>query len=575
MATGNYWQRFEGRQHSRRRMLKGSVAGAAGAAALALAGCRQESTPATTSTESAAPQVKRGGVFVHPNLGGLLSGEWSGLDPHVLNGSYTGIMGLFYQNLIRPDPRTWDPEPEIAQKWEQPSDTTYIFTLAQGIKWHNKPPVRGRELTAQDVVYSLDRARTDDPKFQNRALLESVDKFEVVDKSTVRVTTKVPDVTVLFNLADLALRIVSPEAIEQWGTGNLTTAERGIGTGAYIIQSLDDVNVSHVRNPDYWMPGLPYLDEVKVVKFGDQEAEWAAFQAGQVHITQVPGNQSKRVLAEQRNRYGLEWLTDTNLWQTWVNTGKPPFNDARVGRALRLLVDHTEFISGWAEVWYGTGTFASHFPHILQVKGWDFTDDEYKQARTPLFLEWKQPKDDAAREALSLLSAAGFTKDKPLSFELSNANIAAAQAASQLLQSQYARLGQGVIQTELRFADNITHVAQQRQGQYDVAGPINRGSYLEPDQALTQIFHSRSALNYNKFNDPRVDQMIERQRRLFNPQERKTFVKEILTYLIQNAPNTTACTRDQLNAMQIYVKDIAPVGGRTPGHQYEKVWFDV
>ena len=84
-----------------------------------------------------------------------------------------------------------------------------------------------------------------------------------------------------------------------------------------------------------------------------------------------------------------------------------PLDDARVTRALRLLVDHDEFLTGWVVDWYGRGRHGG----VLRIgaRPWDFTHDEYSQ-----MLEWKKPKDDAAKEAISLLSAAGYTKDNPL-----------------------------------------------------------------------------------------------------------------------------------------------------------------
>ena len=86
-------------------------------------------------------------------------------------------------------------------------------------------------------------------------------------------------------------------------------------------------------------------------------------------------------------------------------------DDARVPRALRLLIDHDEFITAWAETVFGRGAHGSIFP--LALADWDLTQDEYKQQ-----LEWKQPKDDAIKEALSMLSAAGFDKQTPLRFSL-------------------------------------------------------------------------------------------------------------------------------------------------------------
>ena len=57
-------------------------------------------------------------------------------------------------------PGTFPIEGDLAESWTQPNETTYVFKLREGVRWHAKPPVNGRELTAEDVVYSVERFRT-------------------------------------------------------------------------------------------------------------------------------------------------------------------------------------------------------------------------------------------------------------------------------------------------------------------------------------------------------------------------------------------------------------------------------
>jgi peptide/nickel transport system substrate-binding protein len=72
-------------------------------------------------------------------------------------------------------------EPDLAERWEVPNDTTYIFHLRRGVQWHNKPPVNGRELVAEDVKFSYDRFLTEQGN-PERQLLDSVDRVEEVDR---------------------------------------------------------------------------------------------------------------------------------------------------------------------------------------------------------------------------------------------------------------------------------------------------------------------------------------------------------------------------------------------------------
>jgi peptide/nickel transport system substrate-binding protein len=583
-----HWERSRNLSLSRRSLLGRAALGSGGLALALAAGCSEskpsDDTRLRTSgsagsagtgarATAVAKQPKRGGTIVH-KLGDTLEAFSSGFDPHVLNGAYTSLMGLFYQNLVSYNQSTLDPEPEIAQKWEQPDPATWVFHLAPGIKWHNKPPVNGRALTAADVLYSLERVRTNDPKFINRALFASIDQIQATDDATLRLTTKGPDVTVLANLADVSVVVVAREVFDKGEKP--TTAEQVIGTGAFVLQNYQpNVGATLVRNPAYWKPGLPYLDGMKLQNMLDAQAAFAAFLAGQLDITIIPGQESKKFLADQANKYTTGWAEDLASQIVWMNTQKKPFDDPRVVRAFRLLVDHNEVIPAWAEAFYGRGTLvgSGHLPGIL--KSWDFSEDQYKQAAGPAFLEWKQPKDDAIKEALALLNAGGHTKDNPIKVEQSTSNNTEAQSGAQLLQAQYKRFSQGIVQTDLRFVETVQHIALLAQGNFELGGPAARGGFTEPDQALRQINYSKGSLNFGKWNDPQADALIDKQRGIFDVQQRRTAVKEALTYLMEHAPYTGWVGTSFLNAAQNKVKGFAPEHrSRFRGNQYEYIWLD-
>src|SRR5207249_1325223 len=82
-------------------------------------------------------------------------------------------------------------EGDLAESWTQPNETTYVFKLRRGVRWHNKPPVNGRELTAEDVRYTVERFLAVKGN-ANAYMLRSVDKVEAPDKYTVKFTLKEP-----------------------------------------------------------------------------------------------------------------------------------------------------------------------------------------------------------------------------------------------------------------------------------------------------------------------------------------------------------------------------------------------
>ena len=115
-------------------------------------------------------------------------------------------LSFVYSKLVRyrvgagVPPGTFIIDPDLAERWEAPDDTTYVFHLRHGVQWQNKPPVNGRELVAEDVKFTFDRFLTEKGN-PNRYLLDSVDRVEVVDRYTVQFLLKEPFVWLLNMLA--------------------------------------------------------------------------------------------------------------------------------------------------------------------------------------------------------------------------------------------------------------------------------------------------------------------------------------------------------------------------------------
>jgi len=552
----------------RRRRVLG--AGGLSLGAAALAACKGIGKPSIgVGPGSVASQPKKGGTLVHTGGSGA-SGSYdigaTQVDPHINTPPASRGFRLVYQGLLGYDLRTYAVQPELAQKWEQVSSSEVVFHLQPGVKWHNKPPLDGRELTADDVVFGLNRMRTNDPRFANRSLFDNFDKIETVDKATVRITTKGPDATILSYVSADAPLILAPEAVQKFD--KFLTAESVIGTGPFVLKSLEqNVAGEYVRNPDYWKPSRPYLDGLRTQNAADQGTAYAAFQAGQFDVILLQGQNTAGYIASRGSGFSPEWFKDdTVLPMAQPNTKIKPMMDARVALAMKLLVDHDEWISAWAVPWYGRGRHGGVLAVALDA--WDFTPDEYAQ-----MLEWKQPKDDAVKQAMSLLSAAGYSKDSPLSFELSGGNTPVLTACNQLLQSQWARLSQNVVKATVKEYDTAGQntIRANRSFQYFVGG--NSASFPDPDAWFNTIYTTGASRNYAGFSDATFDQMAQTQRALLDATQRKAYVKDMVKYLIDNAPTTMLVNRYFLNGVKPKVYDYAPEFFMN-GRQYEWVWID-
>src|ERR671922_951448 len=226
-----------------------------------------------------------------PKRGGIL--RVRGFDPpnfdhHLTSTGFTQSAASFvYSKLVRHKvgadvaPGTFIIEPDLAERWEELGDTTYVFHLRQGVKWHNKPPVNGREFVAEDVKFTYDRFLTEKAN-GNRYLLDSVDRIEVVDRYTVKFVLKEPFVWFINVLGTpRSMWIIAPEVVQQYG--DLKKPESAIGTGPFLLDRYEpNVKTVFKRNPDYFLKDQPYIDGVEWLVLEDESTGLAMYRTGQL-----------------------------------------------------------------------------------------------------------------------------------------------------------------------------------------------------------------------------------------------------------------------------------------------------
>src|SRR5215468_10019538 len=225
--------------------------------------------------------AKRGGTLV------VRSGPIRGIDPHIETWAATlQIVHQTYNALLRFNHDGTKILPDLAEKWEQKDETTYVFKLRQGVKFHNVAPVNGRELTSEDVKYSIERQMTNQPgKFQHAYFfLGKLASIETPDKFTIAFKTKEPYAPFLNYIASPWTVIVAREVVEKHGD----LQRHAIGTGPFIMQEYRrDQEAVFTKNPSYFRKGFPYLDEIRLQYVIDPVAATAAFRGQQTDISYV------------------------------------------------------------------------------------------------------------------------------------------------------------------------------------------------------------------------------------------------------------------------------------------------
>ena len=176
--------------------------------------------------------------------------------------------GMAYSRLLRVNtgPSVDQPsqtlECDLCQSWELAPDMTYVFQLRPEVHWQDVPPVNGRQLVADDLVFSYDRMRTPGWPGESRFADRGIGVIEAVDDHTLKVHLAFRDADALLALADGHSKIVAPEVVD--GFGDLKEAPV-VGTGPWVFeQQTPDGATEFSRNPAYFEPGLPYMDAITV-----------------------------------------------------------------------------------------------------------------------------------------------------------------------------------------------------------------------------------------------------------------------------------------------------------------------
>jgi len=453
-------------------------------------------------------------------------------------------------------------EPDLAESWSQPSDTTYLFKLRRGVRWHPKPPVNGRELTAEDVKYTYERFLL--PANPNRGLLEQVDKIEAVDKHTVKFTLKEPFAWFLDALASTSTWIIAKEAVEQFG--DLKKPESCIGTGPWMLERYEpSVRLIWVRNPNYFIPGLPYVDGVDMTLETDPSTALAGWLAGKFDFAPEYGMVVRRSDLDvvKPRKPGLQMqdhlVVFGGIW--WFKLEQDPFKDVRVRRALAVATNWKEVLetNSWSQ---GHGVPNPAVPAAL--KEWSIPIDQLPPEGRRLY-------DFDPGEAKRLLAQAGLPSGFKTTLETTGGYGPDYLDAVQVGLSNWKKAG---IEAELKLKEYGAFVSSTIFGRFEKMGSGLFGAWADPDGYLYRYFVPGQALNASGVNDPKLTEMIKLQRRTFNVAKRREIVYDIQRYISQHVYVIYGPSVMPVVAWESYVKNFGPNIGHDYGGRLMAAWLD-
>ncbi|MFV1497840.1 ABC transporter substrate-binding protein [Phaeobacter sp. JH20_02] len=261
--------------------------------------------------------------------------------------------------------------PGLAESWEISEDgLTYTFSLHKDVRFHD-----GSTMDAEDVKFSLDRARAEDSTNAQKALFADIASVDAVDPLTVRLTLSQPNGMMLFNLAWGDAVIVAPESIESIKT-------MPVGTGAFAFDGwVQGDRIDLVRNPDYW--GTPAMLDGATFKFiSDPTAAFAAMMAEDVDaFSSFPAPENLPQFEADPRFQVLVGSTEGETILS-INNKQAPFDNPKVRAAVAHAIDRQAIIDG-AMFGYGTpigSHFAPHHPAYVDLTGSSAYDPEKSRA---------------------------------------------------------------------------------------------------------------------------------------------------------------------------------------------------
>ena len=231
---------------------------------------------------------------------------------------------MIYDRLMEFD-AAGEVQPMLVESYEMPSKTEYIFKLHEGVKFHN-----GDEMTAEDVVFSLNRANAN-PKSQ--ANFQNVIAIEQIDKYSFRIETSVPFAPMLLNLAHTQTSILNKKVVEAAeANGGKYDEEDICGTGPMMHEEYRPNNFYKVvRFDDYWRGASRMTSLVRKI-IPEASSQTIALEAGEIdYIASLNSIDIDRVKANPDLK--TVEMVSNNIAYMGFNTTKAPFDNAKVRRA--------------------------------------------------------------------------------------------------------------------------------------------------------------------------------------------------------------------------------------------------
>jgi peptide/nickel transport system substrate-binding protein len=389
--------------------------------------------------------------------------------------------------------------PQLALSHQVAADGKAVtIKLRPGVKFHD-----GEPFNAEAAKFSLERHLNMQGSFR-KAEIAQVEKVEVVDPLTIRLALKAPFAPLIAQLTDRAGMMVSPKASQALGD-KFGTAP--VCAGPYkFVERVPQDRIVLERFKDYWNKDHVFIDRVVYRPIQDSTVRLANLKSGQLDLLE-------RLLAtdvdDVKKDTKLRLVTETELGYQGVtmNIGNgdrannPLGKNPKVRQAFELSIDRDAI-------------------NQVVFNGLYTPNNQWVSPKNPYYMaKYPMPKRDVAK-AKALLKEAGVTT--PLALDFMVPNNPESRATAELMQSMTAEAG---FDLKIRVTEFATSLNEGEKGNYQLYFLAWSGR-TDPDGNIFSMATCSGPLNYGRYCDPKVDELLTKARTTTAPAERKTVYEQ-------------------------------------------------
>ena len=417
---------------------------------------------------------------------------------------------------------------------------TLVYQVRQGDDFGLDPNreasrlVGGREMTVDDVIFSLKQVITDPRAYMYKAYAE-LRGADIQKTGPWEVTIKVPINAMITAVAKFGayVNIVPQEVVKKYG--DMADWRNSAGTGPFILKDLVSGSAAtFVRNQKYWAtdpvgPGkgnrLPYIDSLKYVIIPDASTRLAALRTGKVdQMFSVNFDDAETVKKSAAGIKEIEGILGGEPWWIYMNSQKAPFNDVKVRRALAMATD-LETIKNTINNGLG------------QILTWPV---EYLPSYKDIYLGLDDPDmPESVKElytynptkAKQLLTDAGFPNGFKTTALISQVEV----DYMSIIKDMWAKVN---VQLDLNVQEIGARTALYRDGKYEVTSQAGgRGPLSVFYHMVTLVGHSPAGGSGSNINDPVIDKASEKMQSLYlvDPEAAMATFKDSMKYVLDQA----------------------------------------